>query len=147
MNRILIISHHLMFGYGLESLLRQEMKLNVVGWETDIGRGIKTIEALQPEVIILDRDDALFDFASTLLTILNLKPGLKVICVNLQDNQLHIYQADHRLATSVEDLIAAIKEDQPSFNLREVTNPGRPEKIIAQFSDFSLENAGDGVEI
>ena len=139
MNRTLIITQHLMFGYGLESLLRQETELNVVGWETDITRATKTVKELEPDIVILDRDDSTFDFSSELLEILNLNPGLKVICINLQDNNLHIYQSYQRVANGVEDLLEAIKEEELPFNPQQITDTHWSGSLIARLGDLSLQ--------
>jgi DNA-binding NarL/FixJ family response regulator len=139
MNRILIISQHLMFGYGLESLLHQETGLNVVGWERNIAHATNTIKELEPDAVILDRDDTSFDFTSELLQILHLHPGLKVICVNLQDNNLHIYQSHQRVANDVEDLLEAIKEEELTFSPEQITGANWSDSLIAHLGDLPVQ--------
>jgi DNA-binding NarL/FixJ family response regulator len=139
MNRIFIISHHLMFGYGLESLLRQETELNIIGWETNITQGLQMIKELQPDVVILDRDDSAFNFTAELLHILNNNPGVKVICLNLRNNNLHIYQAHQRVATGFEDLVETIKDEQPVPAPQQIAKSPWSQELMAQLGDFPLK--------
>jgi DNA-binding NarL/FixJ family response regulator len=107
--RIFVISNHLMFSQGLESLLRQETKLDIVGQETDFSRAIERIKELQPDVVILDSDDA----TPKVAPILGARPGVKVISLSLRDNNLYVYQARKRVTKSVMDLLEAIVEGLP----------------------------------
>jgi DNA-binding NarL/FixJ family response regulator len=108
--RIFVISDHLMFGQGLESLLRQEAELDIVGQETDFSRAFERIKELQPDVVILDSDDA----APKVASILEASSGVKVISLSLQDNNLYVYQASRRVTKSVMDLLEVIGEDLPA---------------------------------
>jgi DNA-binding NarL/FixJ family response regulator len=54
---VLIVSSHPLFGQGVESLLRQEAGVEIVGRETDVDYAIERIKELQPDVIILGNDD------------------------------------------------------------------------------------------
>jgi DNA-binding NarL/FixJ family response regulator len=108
--RIFVISGHLMFSQGLESLLRQEAGLDIVGQETDFSRAIERIKELLPDVIILDSDDA----APKVASILGASSGVKVISLSLQDNNLYVYQAKQRVTKSVVDLLEVIGEDLPA---------------------------------
>jgi DNA-binding NarL/FixJ family response regulator len=109
--RIFVISGHLMFSQGLESLLRKEAGLDIVGQETDFSRAITRIEELQPDVVILDSDDA----APKVASILGASSGVKVIRLSLQDNNLYVYQARQRITKSVVDLLEVIGEDLPAL--------------------------------
>lgn len=104
---IFIISSHLMFSHGLESLLRQETDFDIVGQEKDMERAIEQIKELQPDVIILDSDNAV----SQVTPILHTNPDIKIISLNLQNNDLYVYQAKQQAAKETEDLVKAIKDD------------------------------------
>jgi len=41
MKCIFVLSNHPLFGQGVENLLRQEKRLNIVGRETDVDRAIE----------------------------------------------------------------------------------------------------------
>jgi len=107
MKQIYIVSNHAMFGRGLESLLREEENVNIVGQETNIKRAIERIKTIRPDVVILDTDSP----ASEVMPILREIPGVKVVGLSLQNNQLHVYQAQQRVATGVQDLLDAVKGD------------------------------------
>lgn len=106
---VFIVSSHLMFGYGLENLLRQRTDLKVLGQETQIKRAIDQIKNLKPEVVIIYADESHLRSQATILEILNANPDTRVIALNLQNNNFYVYQAAQWETTSVEDLLEAIK--------------------------------------
>lgn len=108
-SRIFIVSNHLMFGYGLECLLLQESEVEIVGRETNIKQAAISIKNLQPDVVIIDNDDISLNGVAELLKIVRTNPGVKIIHLSLQNNNLYIYQAVHTEVQSVEDLVEAIK--------------------------------------
>ena len=105
--RIFIISSHLLFSHGLESLLYPEPYLEIVGQKRDMEQAIEQIKELQPDVVILDSDNA----DSQVTPILHASPGVKVVSLSLQNNDLYVYQAKQRVAMETEDLVEAIKDD------------------------------------
>jgi DNA-binding NarL/FixJ family response regulator len=109
-NRIFIISDHLMFGYGLECLLLKEKAGEVVGRGTTLEEAATSLKTLQPDVIIVDDDERSLATIVELLRMVSRNPGLKVIQVSLQSNNLYIYQALHTQVQSVADLVEALKE-------------------------------------
>ena len=109
-SRIFIISDRLMFGHGLERLLLNEEAVEVVGRETTIKEAEASLRTLQPDVIIVDKDEISLDTITELLQMISHRPGAKIIHVSLQSNNLYIYQAAHTKVQSVEDLVEAIKE-------------------------------------
>ena len=115
MARVFIISSHLMFGHGLESLLRRETTLDVVGQEVDEPKAIERIKELRPNVVILDSSGPPFEPTPTVIRILQESPGTHVIGLSLQNNTLHLYQATQRVVTSLEDLTEVISQASPSF--------------------------------
>lgn len=119
-NRIFIISGHLLFSYGLESLLCEETNLEIIGQEKDMEQAIDQIKRLQPDVVVLDSDNAL----SQITPILHASPGVKVISLSLQNNDLYVYQAKQWVARETEDLLEAIKAD-----LHNIKPPARKENI------------------
>jgi chemotaxis response regulator CheB len=99
-----------MFGLGLESILGQRETIEVVGQEANIGRAIERIDQLAPDVVILDGEEPPYDSMATILALLKAQSIPKIIGLNLQNNNLRIYEARQWVARDVEDLIAAIKE-------------------------------------
>jgi DNA-binding NarL/FixJ family response regulator len=109
MKRIFIISDYLMFSRGLESLLSQEA-VDIVGQATNIDKAIKLIEETQPDVIIFYTNATPSASAPEIINILERYPDLKVINLNLQDNNLYLHWLKQSVIQGVEDLIAAIEE-------------------------------------
>lgn len=107
---VFIISSPVMFGLGLENLLRQEKSLKILGNETNEERAIDQIKECQPEVVIVYRDDTLNNSKALIIEILKANPDIRVIGLNLQNNVFFVYQATQWVTTDVEDLLKAIKD-------------------------------------
>ncbi len=110
MKRIFILSSHLLFGRGVESLLHQETGLEIVGRETDVDKAIERIKELQPDVVIVDSADPAGDPTPAVMRILREEVGTKVIGLNLQDNIVCIYRGEQRVIQGVKDLVEAIEQ-------------------------------------
>lgn len=106
---IFIVSSHLMFSRGLESLLGQDDELKVIGQETDTEQAIKQIKELHPDVVIVYDDEERGISPSLIIEILKLHSGTRVISLNLQNNIFHVYQTVQKVARKPEDLFKAIK--------------------------------------
>ena len=102
-----------MFGLGLESILGHSETIEVIGQEANIDRAIERIDQLAPDVVILDGDEPPHNSMATILTILHAQSIPKIIGLNLQNNNLRIYEARQWVARSIEDLVAAIQNDPP----------------------------------
>ena len=108
--RVFMVSNYLMFGRGLESLLRENTQLDIVGQDTDVNRAYEQIKELQPDVVILDGDEPDLEVAH----ILKVSPDIRVIGLNLGNNNLYVYRASQRVTRDVSDLMDAIKQDLSS---------------------------------
>jgi AmiR/NasT family two-component response regulator len=108
MRRVFILSSHPLFGQGVESLLRQEARLEIVGQETDVDKAVERIKELQPNVVILDCTEPRCDPTPVVMHILREGLETKVIGLNLQDNTMYIYRGEQRVVEAVKDLVEAI---------------------------------------
>lgn len=122
-----------MFSRGLESLLRQKTGTKIIGLETDLERAIKAIKKLNPDVVILDNNTSLTESAPDVMRILKATPEIKVISLNLHNNNLRIYRATKRVARSVDDLVSAIEEEPPLFGLVNSSRMSEDSKNSLQF--------------
>jgi len=109
MKRVFILSSHPLLSQGVESLLRQETGLDIVGRETDVDKAIGRIKELQPDVVIVDGSNPACDLTPAVLRILREGVGAKVIGLNLQDNTMCIYRGEQRVVKEVKDLVEAIE--------------------------------------
>jgi DNA-binding NarL/FixJ family response regulator len=108
MTNIFIISRHLLFSHGLESLLCQEPDVKIVGQEADIHQAINRIKQLQPQVVIIYQDDLPSDSTSAVVDILEALPQVKVVGLSVHNNHLHVYKATHCVANKFEDFVEAV---------------------------------------
>jgi len=110
MQRVIILVGHRLFGPGVETLLREEEGLEIVGRETDANRAVERIRELQPDVAIVDSADPACDSGSIVMRILREGPRTSVIGVNLEENTLSVYHGERRAVTGVRDLVEAIQK-------------------------------------
>jgi len=109
MKRVFILASHPLLSQGVESLLRRETGLDIVGRETDVDKAVERIRELQPDVVILNSSDPAGDHAPAVMRILREGVGTKVIGLNSQDNKIFIYRGEQRVVKEVKDLVEAIK--------------------------------------
>ncbi len=110
MKRIFMLSSHPLFSQGVESLLRRETGLEIVGRETDVDKAIERIKELRPDVVVLDSAD-LRDPMPVVMRIFREGVGTKVIGLNLKDNTMHVYRGEQRVVKEVQDLVEAIEAE------------------------------------
>ena len=101
MKRIFMFSTNPLFGQGVESLLRRETGLEVVGREADVDKAIGRIKELRPDVVILDSGDPACAFTPAVMRILREGVGAKVIGLNLENNTMCIYRGEQRVVKEV----------------------------------------------
>jgi DNA-binding NarL/FixJ family response regulator len=109
MKRVFILSSHPLFSQGVESLLRQEAGLDIVGREADADKALERIKEIQPDVVILECAEPTRDPTLAVVRILRKEVGTKLIELNLQDNTVCIYRGEKRVVKSIEDLVEAIE--------------------------------------
>ena len=135
MKRIFMFSTHPLFGQGVESLLRRETGLEVVGRETDVDKAVERIKELQPDVVIVDSGDPACDPTPAVMRMLREGVGARVIGLNLQDNTICIYRGEQRVVKEVKDLVEAIEpsslspEPMNSEDLARLGQVAEPRKI------------------
>jgi len=114
MVRVLIVSPHRLLGQGLEDWLRQQVGLDVVGWEADADRLNERIGQLKPDVIIQDMSDSTRTPLVALMRLLADRPGTKIIGVNLHDNSVCIYNSEQHAIEHVLEFLEAIRGQSPA---------------------------------
>jgi DNA-binding NarL/FixJ family response regulator len=98
-----------LFREGVESLICQAIQVEIVGRETSLERVSGQLEALQPDVIIVDGSDPECDPGDVVKFVFQMGLKSKVIGINLDDNQLRIYRGEQKEAEEVADLVEAIQ--------------------------------------
>lgn len=109
--QVLILYQASLLAQGIESLLRKEKGLEVVGLQ--LGKRVaETQDAnFEPDAIILDTCDLSGRAGISVLSLLHEHPKAKVICMNAEDNRLEVYRKDERIATRREELVDAIRSN------------------------------------
>jgi DNA-binding NarL/FixJ family response regulator len=109
LKRVLMLGRNSLFRESIESLICREMEVEIIGRETSFERVLGQLEALQPDVIIVDGSDPGCDPGDVVKFIYKLGLESKVIGINLHDNQLRIYRGEQKIAEEVADLVEAIQ--------------------------------------
>lgn len=96
----------------LESIraLLNHSKIQLVGAGSNFSQAQKEIVALRPNVVIIESssDGNLIDCE----TLSILRSGSRVIQMSLDDNELNIFQHQHRTLAEAEDLLTMILEER-----------------------------------
>jgi len=108
--RIFILSRHVLLARGVETLLRGQRGLRVVGSEIDIEAGMERIAALRPDVVILASEINEPQSLATASAIFDCNPGGAVVRLCPAENLLHIYRDSQMKVARVEDLLRAVRE-------------------------------------
>ena len=109
MKRVFILASHPLLGRGIESLLRKEATLEIVGQMVDPQEAFEQIEMLQPDVLVVDRGGCDAECIFKMLRLMNEDTRPRVIGLDLNENALWIYREEQRTIREVEDLLEAIQ--------------------------------------
>lgn len=116
LKRVFMLASHPLFSQGVESLLRGKASLKVVGRETDAGRAAKQIRKLKPDVVIIDTKDLASAPFHVVTKLLQQEDGIKIIAMNLENQTIRVYHEEERTVLCVDDLVAAIAENNKKRN-------------------------------
>lgn len=83
---IVLIDDHTLFRTGLRFLLSQEENFNVIGEATDGLMGIKLVEQLHPDVVLLDLDMPTMNGLEALPQLLNNHPNLAILILTVLED-------------------------------------------------------------
>ena len=83
---LVLIDDHTLFRTGLRFLLEQEEGFNVIGEATDGLSGIKLVEQLRPDVVLLDLDMPTITGREALPQLLNSQPDLAVLVLTVSED-------------------------------------------------------------
>lgn len=122
MKRIFMISSQLMFSQGVENLLIDQPGLEIAGRESDVSRAIEAIHRLQPDVVIVDSKDMASAPASIVASALKVVPTARVILLNLENDQIRVYQGMQRTARGVNDLLDAMEAGSSASESGHITS-------------------------
>ena len=95
----------------LESIraLLSNPEIQLVGASSDFSQAKKEIAVLRPDVVIIEGSSDVSPIDCETLRILT--TGSRVIQMSLDDNELNLFQHQHRTLAQAEDLLAMILEE------------------------------------
>jgi DNA-binding NarL/FixJ family response regulator len=109
MTSLYVVSEYLMFGYGLENLLRQsQTQATVVGHAANVTQAVEQLQTLQPDIVILYSHEPLAAGAYLATCLLDFCPAAKIISISVDDNTMYSYQVTQHRINRIEDLIEVI---------------------------------------
>jgi chemotaxis response regulator CheB len=110
MIQVLLVFSSMLFGRGVENLLRQEPGLVVWSCEADVSRAIERVKALQPDVVIVEHRAAGDDLRDAVRQMLRVCEHLAVIELDLEDDMACIYSGQQQVIKQARDLVEAIEQ-------------------------------------
>ena len=145
MIRLLVADDQNLVRHALQVYLETEKDLEVVGSAYDGNTAIEQIEALNPDVVLLDIEMPGMNGLSTTQIICQQFPETKVLVLSSHDEEYYINQALQMGAkgyllknTAAEDLANVIRSvNKGYFQL----GPGLSEKLISKFETNKKDNA------
>ncbi len=109
--RVFVVSDSVMFSGALKSLLSKDPGVEIIGEETEVNRAVKEVKTLQPDVIIWGNSGMNPALVQEEIHLVKAVPGMRIIGLSLQDNNIVVYQSARKHIGDIEDLVRAIKED------------------------------------
>ena len=92
MRRVLVIRSNQLLAVGVESLILQKNNMIVMSAAFDDVQAIRTeIESFHPDVLILDDSLKILDLPA-LFGLIKEFANLRVVVVNVEANELHVYE-------------------------------------------------------
>ena len=106
--RTYIVYHHGLFAQGVRSVLETQRAVQIVGMESDVGKALKAVQSLQPEVIIVEESTGKHQ-PMRLGAFLHGATGGRVVTLSLDHDAATVYQRNRMAATDPADLAKAIQ--------------------------------------
>jgi DNA-binding NarL/FixJ family response regulator len=138
--RTYIVYHHGLFAQGVRSVLEAQRAVQVVGMESDVGKALKAVQSLQPEVIILEECTGKHQPMRLGAFLLGATGG-RVVTLSLDHDAATVYQRNRMAATDPANLVQAIQ----GVGKRHIPGPDQPgPKASMLFQPESGRNGDPG---
>jgi len=151
MTKVLLVSDRSLFSQGIEDLLRVEEAIEFVGrWARNEARQ-DSIEACEPDVILVDCADPADCPVLRLMGCLRGGLVQRITCVSPDENSIFLLSGERREMTDIKDLVHAITGDAPVLRLVEphgcaLRSAGLTKEAKPGRNQLTNETNDDGVE-
>jgi two-component system, NarL family, nitrate/nitrite response regulator NarL len=85
--RILICNRYVLFRTGIKALLRKQPLFEIVGEAGTVRCTVKQVQRLKPDIVLMGEAEADWSIAEVTRCIKTMNPDVKVLVVNLTDDQ------------------------------------------------------------
>ncbi|HOA25812.1 MAG: hypothetical protein WBH90_02935 [Aggregatilineales bacterium] len=109
MKRVFICSGRSLFSEGLKNLLADQPDLTVVGWQSDAGEALRSIQVLQPDTLLLVHDGSSSEPLTSASYYVRAGVKAKIVELSLKTNCVYVYQGEERTIKEVSDLVQALE--------------------------------------
>ncbi len=92
-NKVLLVEDHMLFRKGLRFLIDNSDDFEVIGEATDGLEGVKMMQQLNPDVVLLDIDMPAMQGIEALALMLNHQPELAVIMLTVSEDSYDLTEA------------------------------------------------------
>jgi hypothetical protein len=106
--RVFILTSPPLFAESVETLLREQPGLEVVGVGDVAAAALAQAKEVAPDVVVVGASGE--DQAALVSRLFQEMPGIKIVGLNLDDNRIHIYYQQQKVGRQVEDLVEAIRQ-------------------------------------
>ncbi len=139
--RIYIIASHPLFAQGVSSILEAQPDIQVIGLNKFDADALRDIESLKPDVVVVDSEQGTRGQITD--TLLNRMPGLKLVGLSLEEDDITITYLQQRSGAAVEDLVTAVRS-LPAFSW---LPQQRQMRILAAVQGPSGQRMADNIRI
>ncbi len=84
--RIVLIDDHNLFRSGIKALLSRQADFEIVGEAADGLSGVKLVEQIQPDIVLLDLDMPVMNGRDALAQILSVRPAQHVVMLTVSED-------------------------------------------------------------
>ncbi len=112
--RVFILCRESLFGQGVKNLVERQPEMIVVGCEQDLESARTRIEALKPDVILVQCNEPRCELAAfgsqapAMAELMRLAPQAGIVILNLETNRVCLFRKEERAVNQVEDLMQLI---------------------------------------
>jgi hypothetical protein len=106
--RVFILASRPLFAQGVESLLSNQLGIQVIGVATVAPDVFSQVRDATPDVVIVEAGGG--EQSRLVTQVLDSIPGARVVALTLEDNRIHTYYQQMKHGRRVEDLLEAVRE-------------------------------------